>query len=194
MPGLILSTPRRGISCLPSRKREIVALVESLEQKNPTEKPNTKTELLCGTWKLLFTTALDVLSLGVVPGVQVGEVYQNITLPGTGDSCDLVLYNVVELEPFIAPITNSIGGDTMSQVEVKANGTIEGEMRVNITFVRSGIAARRFLGFDVPSSLPKLEAPLRSPVGWIDTTFLDKDMRIARAPGDNVFVLVRVTT
>lgn len=41
------------------------------------------TSLLAGDWTLIFTSALDVLSLGLLPGIDVGQVFQNISEDGT---------------------------------------------------------------------------------------------------------------
>lgn len=50
------------------------------------------------------------------------------------------------------------------------------------------------LGRDVSTTLPplKIDFPQPTNVGWVDTTYVDDDIRIARAFGGNVFVLARV--
>lgn len=54
---------------------------------NPNTAPNNGfsdgTSILSGEWKLIFTSALDVLSLGLLPGIDVGQVFQNISDDGT---------------------------------------------------------------------------------------------------------------
>lgn len=55
--------------------------------RNPNTTPNDGfaegTSILSGEWKLIFTNALDVLSLGLLPGVEVGQIFQNISPDGT---------------------------------------------------------------------------------------------------------------
>lgn len=55
--------------------------------QNPNPTPNDGfaegTSILTGEWKLIFTSALDVLSLGLIPGVQIGQIFQNINEDGS---------------------------------------------------------------------------------------------------------------
>lgn len=57
------------------------------QRQNPNPTPNDGftdgASILTGEWKLIFTSALDVLSLGLIPGVDVGEIYQNINEDGS---------------------------------------------------------------------------------------------------------------
>jgi PAP_fibrillin len=153
---------------------------------------------LVGTWRLVFTNALDVLSLGVLPFVQVGQIYQNVQ-PGGDNGADYSIENVVELEPLFAPVTNAFDaiGPSMSRVVVTAKGVAASGTRVDITFVQSKIEGVTLFGKDV-SGLPKFQFPINSPVGFIKTTFIDEQMRIGVAPPtsngpqrNNVFVLLR---
>lgn len=68
---------------------------------NPNTTPNDGfsdgTSILSGEWKLIFTSALDVLSLGLLPGIDVGQVFQNISEDGTEVnrfSCMLYTLNI----------------------------------------------------------------------------------------------------
>ena len=66
----------------------MVALVEQLEAAQATAAGALKGigtdegSIAAGEWRLLFTTALDVLAIGVNPLVEVGQIYQNIDPSG----------------------------------------------------------------------------------------------------------------
>lgn len=57
-----------------------------LQEQNPNVTPNEGfldgSSILAGEWKLLFTSALDVLSLGLLPGIEPGQIFQNISKDG----------------------------------------------------------------------------------------------------------------
>ena len=61
------------------------------QEQNPNTKPNDGfvdgTSILAGEWELLFTSALDVLSLGLLPGIDPGQIFQNISEDGTEVWC-----------------------------------------------------------------------------------------------------------
>lgn len=93
----VLPTGRSpAVSCARSLLPQVEILIHSttpcptvflLQGQNPNVAPNQGfadgTSLLAGEWKLLFTSALDVLSLGLIPGVDVGQVFQNISEDGS---------------------------------------------------------------------------------------------------------------
>lgn len=68
------------------------------QAQNPNTTPNygfsDGTSILSGEWKLIFTSALDVLSLGLLPGIDVGQVFQNISEDGTEVNL-LCLYDTI---------------------------------------------------------------------------------------------------
>lgn len=61
--------------------------MHTFQTQNPNPTPNDGfadgASILTGEWKLIFTSALDVLSLGLIPGVDIGEIYQNINEDGS---------------------------------------------------------------------------------------------------------------
>lgn len=187
----------RGLAASPSAKTDVLALIEQLERLNPTPEPNEST-LLTGEWKLLYTNALDVLSLGLLaPIALVSEVFQNVFEAPEDKGYDYDIKNIVQLEPSFAPVSNAFFGRTWTSVTVSATGIKKSSSRVDITFVDSVIKPESVAGFDVPDVLPPFRIRLGSPVGYIETTFLDEDIRVARAPpgsiqGENLFVLLRV--
>ena len=71
------------------------------------------------------------------------------------------------------------------------------DARVDITFVKSAVEGMLLLGRDM-SAFPKLEVPLNSPVGYVETPYIDDTMRIAKSPpttnapqNNNYFILLR---
>lgn len=190
----------RGLSASSVTKASVNDLIEQLERQNPTEAPVDTPDLLVGEWRLLYTDALDILSLGLLaPVALVSEVYQNVALAPDDADHDFDVENIVELEPAIAPVLNAFAGRTMSKVAVKARGVRQSEQRVDISFVESALRQHSVVGMEIPAQLPSLRVPFgrrARPAGYIDTTYLDEDIRVVRAPPffgqNNVFVLMRV--
>lgn len=179
----------RGLSSTSEERKGIASLIERLEMMNPNPSPNDGfadgTSPLTGEWKLLYTDALDVLSLGWLPGIVVAQIYQNVGPDGTEIS------NIVELQPSLVPIIPS----SVLRLTVAAKGTIASSKRLNLTFISSKFAPVSFLGMEVESTLPplKIDFPqVINNVGWLDHTFVDEDIRVGRSIGDNCFVLLRV--
>lgn len=190
----------RGLSASSAMREQILSLIAELERALPPSAPADDPAMLCGRWRLLFTDAPDVLSLGLLaPVAQVGQIFQNIyeAPPGRQRDYDFDVQNVVELEPVFAPLANAFIGQTMSSITVSAEGKRTSESRVDITFVQTAIRPETFVGLRVPQELPAATFGIGSPVGYIETTFLDADVRVARAPPStgkkdgNVFVLIR---
>ncbi|MBF2098334.1 MAG: fibrillin, partial [Gloeomargaritaceae cyanobacterium C42_A2020_066] len=73
---MAVATSNRGLLTRPEESLGIASLVTQLEGRNPTPAPTGRPDLLDGCWRLLYTTSLDVLGLGRLPGVTLGQVYQ----------------------------------------------------------------------------------------------------------------------
>ncbi|CAN8075533.1 unnamed protein product [Agarophyton chilense] len=187
-----VSTVNRGFAASPSSRQQILSLVEQIERENPT--PLTaRSELLDGDWKLLYTNALDVLSLGLLSSVTlVAEVFQNVQRL---DEDSFSVVNVVNFEPPIAAVSNSFWGRTMATLVVNADGKRSSDTRIDIRFKSVKFKPVSVVGFQLPDVLSPPPIRVGSPKGYIETTFLDDDIRIARAPptnSSNLFVLQRV--
>ena len=109
------------------------------------------------------------------------------------------MVNVVGLEPPFVPVTNLLPGErTASQLEVVADATRRDARTLDIQFTQMRLRqlSLPFVGA-LPDDAPQLAVPMRSFVGYIETTFLDDELRVARAPltplvrDDGVFVLVK---
>jgi len=183
----------RGFSASIKEKDSIIELIDRLELANPNPQPctslRTGTSPLTGEWSLVFTNALDVLSLGLlVPVISVGQVYQNINEDGSE------ITNIVDLQPSTSPFLNFFGKSTVARLRVQAEGEIESDSRISIKFRSTSFEPQSLLGRDATGlPQPKFNIPsARGVAGWIETTYVDETMRVCRAPGNSVFVLIRV--
>ena len=166
----------------------VLSAIQQLEDTNPTRKPLEAKDLLNGDWRLLYTTSKGILGLDRFPLFKLGQIYQCIRVSETK------VYNIAE-----------IIGLPMLEGLVSVAATFEpvSESRVNVMFERSIIGLQRFLGYQTPAALiQQIESgkkflPLDFKIdrgeqkGWLDTTYLDEDMRVGRGNEGNVFVLTK---
>jgi len=181
-----------------ARLREQVAAVEALSPElAPVDSP-----LLPGEWDLDFTDAFDVLSLGLSP-LEIGTISQNVRLsdePGT-----LLAENVVEVLPPLSSLLANAGVPlprAATEYCIGATCKRQTERRVGLVFDR--VRVKPYLPF-VPFGLPdglKLEGGLPQPAVealqrltennvYLETTYLDDDLRVARGPQGEIYVLSR---
>jgi len=179
----------RGLDIRPEQLPAVWTAVTRLEAVNPTPRPVALPVKLAGLWQLAFTTSFDVLRLGRLPGVRLGEVYQYLSPELTH------LINIAELEPplsFLAGI-----------VAVTARLQPVSAVRVAVAFERGTTGPKGALGYTEPETfatrliagegLPSVPLPSQgSPLPWLDTTYLDEDLRLGRGDRGSLFVLTRV--
>ena len=155
-------------------------------------KSKEKTSPLTGNWRLIWTTASDVLILGANPFVTVGPIYQLFDPP--------IVTNVIDLLPRIQnlfPPSMVQGSLLRAKVQTRASKRTD-PMRIGLDFESVKLSPVELLGQDVGSlpplgfDLPKL-SELQDDVGFFDVTFLDDEMLIIRQnqPG-GLFVLAKV--
>jgi hypothetical protein len=178
----------RGLLATETDKTAILAAVSRLEDRNPNPRPLEQPNLLEGNWRLLYTTSKELLNLGRVPLVQLGQIYQCIRTK------DAKVYNIAEISdlPFLEGL-----------VSVAATFEPVSERRVNVKFERSIIGLRRLIGYQTPSEfIQQIESGKKFPAidfsiesreqrGWLDVTYIDEDLRIARGNEGSVFVLTK---
>ncbi|MEN9207564.1 MAG: PAP/fibrillin family protein [Gloeomargarita sp. GMQP_bins_120] len=184
-----VAATNRGLLVTPQLQAEIDQLVRRLEAQNPTLNPVQATELLSGCWQLLYTTSRDVLSLGRLPVVTLGQIYQVIQADRNR------VYNVAEVQGL--PGLEGL-------VTVKARFEVVSPSRIAIYFEQSLVGLQALVGYqqnptrwlsrlEQEDNLPLVRIPLDSnrSQGWLDITYLDIDLRISRGDKGNLFVLGR---
>lgn len=168
----------RGFGATSRAIDEARATIDALESINPESNAargvdgNTEDQVasssspspIRGKWRMVWTTASDVLVLGASPLVTVGAIYQVFDpLP--------VVTNIIDLLPRIQnlfPVPN-LGGlgrnrpDSVLRIEVttRASSRRNKPMRVGLVFERVKLSAKILLGnTDVANFLPPLEFDL----------------------------------
>ena len=167
---------------------KVLSAIQQLEDTNPTLKPLEAKNLLQGDWRLLYTTSKGILGLDRFPLLKLGQIYQCVRVS------EAKIYNIAE-----------IVGLPMLEGLVSVAATFEpvSEKRVNVIFERSIIGLQRFFSYNTPKKfIQQIESgkkflPLDFKIdrgeqkGWLETTYLDEDMRIGRGNEGNVFVLTK---
>uniref|UniRef100_A0A7S4FAD9 Plastid lipid-associated protein/fibrillin conserved domain-containing protein n=1 Tax=Chrysotila carterae TaxID=13221 RepID=A0A7S4FAD9_CHRCT len=163
--------------------------------------PFRRSRDLLGEWRLDYTDARDVLSLALFPGAiaELGEIFQNIE-PGLSMD-EFKAANVVELLPRGSAILNGLGMRSAVRYRVLAACNVQNETRLSLVFM--GLSAQ--LEGDTPFGFqpPPLEASLPQELierlqelaaerVYLDTTYLDKDLRVIRGPTQEIYVLSKV--
>lgn len=184
----IIAGKNRGLLATPSDKQAILSAIAQLEDYNPTPRPVEAAELLNGDWRLLYTTSSELLNLDSFPLVKLGQIYQSIRVE------ESKIYNIGEL--YGLPYLEGI-------VSVAARFEPTSERRVQVKFERSIVGLSRLIGYEYPAKfIDEIESgkkfaavdfglDTREQQGWLDITYLDKDLRIGRGNKDSVFVLTK---
>ncbi|MEG4112326.1 MULTISPECIES: PAP/fibrillin family protein [unclassified Microcoleus] len=184
----IIAGKNRGLLATPTDKQAILSAIAQLEDYNPTPRPIEAAELLNGDWRLLYTTSRDLLNLDSFPLVKLGQIYQSIRVK------ESKIYNIGEL--YGLPYLEGI-------VSVAARFEPTSERRVQVKFERSIVGLSRLICYESPGKfIDEIESgkkfaavdfglDTREQQGWLDITYLDKDLRIGRGNKDSVFVLTK---
>ncbi len=200
----------RGFGASPSARKKVDELVEQLSEINPTSSnaalgvdgsdPNAP---LKGNWRMVWTTALDVLNLGASPITSVGAIYQIIDPP--------IATNIIDLIPRVQNLLPTEFPSSLVRAEVKTRASLRANNsnRVGLSFEAVKLVPVEVLGIDISQSnvpipplsfnLPRINVedlpgvdPATAP-GYFDVKYLDDDMLIIQqnAPG-GIFVSVKV--
>jgi hypothetical protein len=155
-----------------------------------------------GVWKMVFTTASDVLVLSLNPLTQVRGIYQAIKRDGAST-------NVIDLAPKPEQLLPKflIGEGSMTRALVSTRAKARSESRVGLQFLGATLKPMTLLGLDLQGKwfAPpfKVEFPqltlfgsensdsVDSP-GFFDVVYLDTDCLIIKQnePG-GIFVNIR---
>jgi len=184
----VIAGKNRGIIATETEKQAILAAISRLEERNPTPRPVEASDLLDGDWRLLYTTSRGILGFERIPLAKLGQVYQCIR------AAETAVYNIAEI--YGLPLLEGI-------VSVAARFTPVSEKRVNVVFERSIVGLQRAIGYRSPSDfIAQIETGKkftaldfnitnRDQKGWLDITYLDRDLRIGRGNEGSVFVLTK---
>lgn len=189
---LAAARTNRGFLASPEEREKVTSLANALEGMNIDQAP-TANECLLGRWYLDYTDAADVLSLSLGPA-EVGNVYQEISRGSYADG-SFTAQNAVELLPRGSSLLASLGVRVASLYCVEAVCKAFSPTRLSLLFI--GFRAQ---ALTAPIALPALGASLPQPlieglqdiVGeavYLETTYLDEDIRVARGPGQELYIL-----
>jgi hypothetical protein len=199
----------RGFSASASAKIEVDDIVAKLKTLNPTpidaamgiDGENAALDNappLQGIWRMVWTTALDVLNLGASPVATPAAIYQVIEPP--------IATNIIDFIPRAQSLFPAVFPSSLLRAEVKTRTSKRLENnRVGLDFEAVKLAPVEFLGMDTKmlpplninfprinvSNLPGVD-PSNAP-GFFDVIFLDDEMLIIQqnAPG-GYFVSIKV--
>ncbi|WP_441373243.1 PAP/fibrillin family protein [Zarconia navalis] len=177
----------RGLLSGEGDRAAIGEAIIRLEAENPTQRPTQRDDLLDGNWRLLYTTSQDLLNLGQFPLWTLGQIYQCVRTQ-TGR-----LYNVAEVSglPYLEGV-----------LSVRAKISPLSDERVSVKFDRRILALQRAIDYRNPEDFankleqenigPAIDIPVDdNQLNWLDTTYLDEDLRIGRGSRGSIFVLTK---
>lgn len=196
----------RGFGASPRVRSKMEGILKSLGALNPevnasrfidgpeqTAEGGLQVSPLTGNWRMIWTTAADVLVLGGNPLVSVGAIYQFISPP--------TVTNVIDFMPrYQNLLPTSLVPNSMARAKVitKASSRRNKPNRIGLNFERVEFRGQELLGQDVSNLLPPLgvdlpRIELSEDVGYFDVTYLDQEILVIRQndPG-GCFVLVNV--
>lgn len=203
----------RGFGASLSARKRVDKIVNQLKAVNPTpvdaargiEGENYSSEEgpppLQGIWRMVWTTALDVLNLGASPIAAPSAIYQVIEPP--------IATNIIDFIPRIQSLFPDVFPTSLTRAEVKTRTSKRTESnRVGLDFEAVKLVPVEFLGIDANNlpplniNLPKINVsdlpgvtgvdPSNSP-GYFDVVYLDDELLIIQqnAPG-GYFVSIKV--
>jgi hypothetical protein len=187
----------RGFSSSSTARSKADALIQSLEAINPETSASrgiTASDYsspLIGNWRMIWTTAVDVLVLGLSPVFSTGPIYQVFDPP--------LVTNVIDFVPRWQSLP--FLPTSLLRARVTTRASDRGPNRIGLDFTAVQLQPVQAFGITVDGLLPPVGVDLpklpgadsaNSP-GYFDVTYLDSELLIIRqnAPG-GLFALGKV--
>lgn len=197
-----IAPTNRGIAASASDRQALASLIAQLEDRNPTPDPLSHLELLEGDWRLLYTTSQELLGIDRVPLAQLGNIYQCVRTASSR------IYNIAEIEglPYLDSLVSVVAGFAPAGASEDEASAAQLRRRVNVKFNRAVLGLQRALGYRSPAQyIEQLEQTEKMSLlkgidfainaerqqGWLEITYLDKDLRIGRGNQGSLFVLTK---
>jgi hypothetical protein len=200
----------RGFGASPKARKEVEEIINQLGDINPTPMDAARgvdgestadmgDVPLRGAWRMIWTTALDVLNLAASPVASPGAIYQVIDPP--------IATNIIDFIPRFQSLLPTVFPSSMVRAEVKTRASLRrnNSNRVGLNFEAVKLYPVEVLGIKsdvVPPfnlNFPRIKIedlpgvdPNNAP-GFFDVVYLDGDMLIIKqnAPG-GYFVSIKV--
>lgn len=198
----------RGFGATARSRKQVEDIVEQLQSMNPTpvdaangvDGSYTVGKVpLEGIWRMVWTTALDVLNLAGNPLAAPGAIYQKIEPP--------IATNIIDFIPRYQSFLPTVFPSSLIRAEVQTRASARQGFsnRVGLDFEAVKLAPVEVLGLNagilppLNLNLPRIKVsdlpgvdPNNSP-GFFDVVYLDNDMLIIKqnAPG-GMFVSIKV--
>lgn len=179
----------RGVFADENQQRDIQMMVDALESLSPSLSP-VEDGQINGRWQLLYTST-DIYSLSpllmplkLTPLAQIEGIYQSVDL-----SAGEVVFEVT---------VNQFPGITGTLVST-SRAIVQGPERLSLSLTSSGVKGGSALG-RLPLDMVQLDVPVEQalsalqqqiPETFLDTFYLDDNMRISRSDSGNFFIFKR---
>ncbi|KAK9845028.1 hypothetical protein WJX74_009835 [Apatococcus lobatus] len=180
----------RGQKATPVQRKDILVLLEALEARNPTKRP-AQSQLLSGKWSLLFTGPTE-------------ESEFRKTRAGTLEGPFLSRLKPLSANAFrtkgVTQVLDPMAGRAENLAEFSIANAINGSLNILGTVSppeEASIQASRvdveFTAFDLKLGPANITVPLGwiKPKGWIQTTYLDDELRVGRGDKGSIFLAAR---
>eukprot|EP01039_Chlorochromonas_danica_P000944 gene944-1026_t len=159
------ATCDRGFSAKPVDRQQIETLVDQLKalspEKNPTRNlyPFTQSPLekapLEGAWRMIYTSAADIVKLAANPLAQVEAVHQLLYRDGSS-------VNAINLTPRLERMLPDrlVGQGTVFRLKVFSKAIARNESRIGLSFRKVELKPLSLLSRNVADVLPPLRASI----------------------------------
>lgn len=152
----------RGFSSIPSDRTAIDSIINELRTLSPEGNPTrnffpdnndtSESAPLDGAWKLIYTTAFDVLILGVNPFSITQSIYQVINSTGSA-------INVINVAPRLQAFLPQqlVGTGSTLRLKVYIDAKRKSDSEISLRFKSTEIKPITLLGNKISSFLPSLK-------------------------------------